>query len=31
MLTIEDMVKNHRSLIDAEYAINADSGGGEIR
>ena len=28
MLTIEDMVKNHRNLIDAEYAINADSGGG---
>ena len=30
MLTIEDMVKNHRSLIDAEYAINADSGGGRL-
>ena len=30
MLTIEDMVKNHRNLIDAEYAINADSGGGRL-
>ena len=30
MLTIEDMVENHRNLIDAEYAINADSGGGRL-
>ena len=30
MLTIEDMVDNHRHLIDAEFAINADSGGGSL-
>ena len=30
MLTIEDMVENHRNLIDAEFAINADSGGGSL-
>ena len=30
MLTIEDMVVNHRHLINAEFAINADSGGGSL-
>ena len=30
MLTIEDLVDNHRNLIDAEFAINADSGGGSL-
>jgi len=30
MLTIEDLVANHRALIDAEFAINADSGGGSL-
>ncbi len=30
MLTIEDLVVNHRHLINAEFAINADSGGGSL-
>ena len=30
MLTIEDLIANHRALIDAEFAINADSGGGSL-
>ena len=30
MLTIEDLVANHRALIDAEFVINADSGGGSL-
>ena len=30
MLTIEDMATTHRALIDAEFAINADSGGGAL-
>ncbi|WP_114239341.1 M20/M25/M40 family metallo-hydrolase [Dyella sp. C9] len=28
--TMEDLVKNHRDLIDAEFALNTDSGGGEL-
>ena len=30
MATIADLVDNHRDLIDAEFAINADSGGGAL-
>ena len=30
MLTIEDLVTTHRDLVDAEFAINADSGGGAL-
>ena len=30
MLTIEDMATTHRGLIDAEFALNADSGGGAL-
>ena len=30
MLTIEDMATTHRDLIDAEFALNADSGGGAL-
>ena len=28
--TIEDLVRNHRDLIDAEYALNTDGGGGKL-
>ncbi|MHA6204110.1 M20/M25/M40 family metallo-hydrolase [Dyella soli] len=28
--TIEDLVKNHRDLVDVEYALNTDAGGGEL-
>jgi len=28
---VDWLVKNHRDLIDAEFAINADSGGGDIK
>lgn len=30
MLTIQDLVKNHRDLIDAEFALNSDGGGGTL-
>lgn len=30
MATIEDLVTTHRELVDAEFAINADSGGGAL-
>ena len=30
MLTIEDLVTTHRHLVDAEFALNADSGGGAL-
>ncbi len=30
MATIQDLVKNHRKLIDAEYALNSDGGGGNL-
>lgn len=30
MATIKDLVENHRHLIDAEFAINADAGGGAL-
>jgi acetylornithine deacetylase/succinyl-diaminopimelate desuccinylase-like protein len=30
MLTIEDLASTHRDLIDAEFALNADSGGGAL-
>jgi acetylornithine deacetylase/succinyl-diaminopimelate desuccinylase-like protein len=30
MRTIEDLVTTHRDLVDAEFAINADSGGGAL-
>ncbi len=30
MATIQDLVKNHRKLIDAEYALNSDGGGGDL-
>lgn len=30
MTTIQDLVKNHRDLIDAEYALNSDGGGGSL-
>ncbi len=29
--SLVDLLKNHRALIDAEYALNTDSGGGTIR
>jgi acetylornithine deacetylase/succinyl-diaminopimelate desuccinylase-like protein len=29
-LTAQDTVKNHRELVDAEYALNSDGGGGSI-
>lgn len=28
--TMDDLVKNHRDLVDAEFALNADAGGGEL-
>ena len=28
--TAQDLVKNHRNLIDAEYALNSDGGGGDL-
>jgi acetylornithine deacetylase/succinyl-diaminopimelate desuccinylase-like protein len=28
--TAQDTVKNHRELVDAEYALNADGGGGSL-
>jgi acetylornithine deacetylase/succinyl-diaminopimelate desuccinylase-like protein len=30
MATIEDLVTTHRELVDAEFALNADSGGGAL-
>ena len=30
MATIQDLVKYHRNLIDAEYALNSDGGGGNL-
>ena len=30
MLTVEDLASTHRNLIDAEFALNADSGGGAL-
>ncbi len=30
MATIEDLVKNHRDLVDAEFAMNSDGGGGTL-
>lgn len=30
MATIRDLVTNHRELVDAEFALNADSGGGAL-
>lgn len=30
MATIRDLVDNHRDLIDAEYALNSDGGGGTL-
>jgi len=30
MATIKDLVESHRDLIDAEFAINADAGGGSL-
>lgn len=30
MATIEDLVTTHRDLVDAEFALNADSGGGAL-
>lgn len=30
MLTIQDLVNNHRDLIDAEFALNSDGGGGTL-
>ena len=30
MATIQDLVKHHRDLIDAEYALNSDGGGGTL-
>lgn len=29
--SLTDILKNHRELIDAEYALNTDAGGGQIR
>jgi acetylornithine deacetylase/succinyl-diaminopimelate desuccinylase-like protein len=29
-LTAQDTVKNHRDLVDAEFALNADGGGGSL-
>jgi acetylornithine deacetylase/succinyl-diaminopimelate desuccinylase-like protein len=28
--TAQDLVKNHRDLVDAEYALNSDAGGGSM-
>ncbi|WP_199096314.1 M20/M25/M40 family metallo-hydrolase [Dyella sp. ASV21] len=28
--TMDDLVKNHRDLVDAEFALNTDAGGGEL-
>jgi len=28
--TMEDLMKNHHDLVDAEYALNTDAGGGEL-
>ena len=30
MATIQDLANNHRELIDAEYALNSDGGGGSL-
>ena len=30
MATIQDLVNNHRELIDAEFALNSDGGGGDL-
>jgi acetylornithine deacetylase/succinyl-diaminopimelate desuccinylase-like protein len=30
MATVQDLVKNHRDLIDAEFALNSDGGGGTL-
>ena len=30
MATVQDLVKNHRALIDAEFALNSDGGGGTL-
>jgi acetylornithine deacetylase/succinyl-diaminopimelate desuccinylase-like protein len=30
MATIQDLANNHRDLIDAEYALNSDGGGGTL-
>jgi acetylornithine deacetylase/succinyl-diaminopimelate desuccinylase-like protein len=30
MGTVRDVVQNHRALVDAEYALNADGGGGSL-
>jgi acetylornithine deacetylase/succinyl-diaminopimelate desuccinylase-like protein len=30
MATIQDLAKNHRDLIDAEFALNSDGGGGSL-
>ena len=30
MATMQDLVNNHRDLIDAEYALNSDGGGGTL-
>ena len=30
MATVQDLVQNHRDLIDAEYALNSDGGGGNL-
>jgi acetylornithine deacetylase/succinyl-diaminopimelate desuccinylase-like protein len=30
MATIQDLVANHRDLIDAEFALNSDGGGGSL-
>ena len=30
MKTIQDLVANHRDLIDAEFALNSDGGGGQL-
>lgn len=29
--SLVDILKNHRELVDAEYALNTDAGGGQIR
>lgn len=30
MATVQDLVNNHRDLIDAEFALNSDGGGGNL-
>ena len=30
METVQDLLKNHRDLVDAEYALNGDAGGGTL-